>query len=79
MLGEDKGSSAMPQFLIRIMAGQAALSIQPLFSGYSFQGKKYFLLSVFCCSWPGQYRSLQMLEGEEQDITAQQTVTPLPT
>jgi hypothetical protein len=39
MLGEDKRIGVVPQFLIRIMAGQAGISIHPLFSGYSFQGK----------------------------------------
>ena len=39
MLGEDKGIDAVPHNFIRIMAGPAGLSIHPLFSGYSFQGK----------------------------------------
>lgn len=44
MLGEDKGIDAVPHNFIRIMAGPAGLSIHPLFSGYSFQGKKHLFL-----------------------------------
>jgi len=44
MLGEDKGIDAVPHNFIRIMAGPAGLSIHPLFSGYSFQGKKHLFV-----------------------------------
>jgi len=46
MLGEDKGIDAVPHNFIRIMAGPAGLSIHPLFSGYSFQGKKHLFLCM---------------------------------
>jgi hypothetical protein len=46
MLGEDKGIDAVPHNFIRIMAGPAGLSIHPLFSGYSFQGKKHLFLDT---------------------------------
>lgn len=46
MLGEDKGIDAVPHNFIRIMAGPAGLSIHPLFSGYSFQGKKHLFLDM---------------------------------
>jgi hypothetical protein len=46
MLGEDKGIDAVPHNFIRIMAGPAGLSIHPLFSGYSFQGKKRTFLNT---------------------------------
>ena len=44
MLGEDKGIDVVPHNFIRIMAGPAGLSIHPLFSGYSFQGKKHLFI-----------------------------------
>jgi len=46
MLGEDKGIDAVPHNFIRIMAGPAGLSIHPLFSGYSFQGKEHLFLDM---------------------------------
>jgi hypothetical protein len=46
MLGEDKNIDAVPHNFIRIMAGPAGLSIHPLFSGYSFQGKKNLSLNT---------------------------------
>lgn len=46
MLGEDKGIDAVPHNFIRIMAGPAGLSIHPLFSGYSFQGKEHLFLDT---------------------------------
>jgi hypothetical protein len=46
MLGEDKGIDAVPHNFIRIMAGPAGLSFHPLFSGYSFQGKKHAFLNT---------------------------------
>lgn len=46
MLGEDKGIDAVPHNFIRIMAGPAGLSIHPLFSGYSFQGKERLFLDT---------------------------------
>lgn len=46
MLGEDKGTDAVRHNFIRIMAGPAGLSIHPLFSGYSFQGKKHLFLDT---------------------------------
>jgi hypothetical protein len=42
MLGEVKGSGVVRHIVISIMAGPAGLSIHPLFTGYSFQGKKRF-------------------------------------